>query len=102
MPRRIWIIDPSSPVDAAAIAAATAADCPEIMQGVAPSLGIDSATRGVVEIPDPPPPPPAPRTPEQKLDDARAALAVVATIEAPVLTADVLDVLTDLAAALED
>ena len=47
--------------------------------------------------------PPAPaHTPEQKLAAARAALAPLATIDAPVLTADVLDVLTDLAAALED
>lgn len=45
--------------------------------------------------------PPA-KSSEEKLDAARTALAVVATIEAPVLTADVLDVLTDLAAALED
>lgn len=42
------------------------------------------------------------KTAEEKLADARTALTAVSAIEAPVLTADVLDVLTDLAAALED
>jgi hypothetical protein len=102
MPRRIYIIDPGAEVSADVLSAAASANCPEIMAGVAASLGLDPGTRGAVEIPDPPAPPPAPKSDAEKLAAARDALAVVSTIEAPVLTADVLDVLTDLAVALED
>lgn len=41
-------------------------------------------------------------TPDEKLAAARQALAALGTITAPVLPADLVDILTDVATALED
>lgn len=50
----------------------------------------------IVEERDEPDPPPPPPTAEERLAAAAAALAALDAISAPVLAADVLDVLADL------
>jgi hypothetical protein len=61
-----------------------------------------SAPNGnVIEERDEPDAPPAPPTADERLAAAVAALAEVQLLSAPVLAADVLDVLDDLRAALE-
>jgi hypothetical protein len=55
----------------------------------------------IIDERDEPDAPPAPPTAEERLAAAVAALAEVQLLSAPVLAADVLDVLDDLRAALE-
>lgn len=73
MPRRVYVIAPDDTVTADVRAAAAAAQCPEIAQGIPPMLA-PYAQPGVfpqvVEVPEPPPyvPPPS----QTQLEQIRA------------------------------
>lgn len=75
----------------------------DILFGTAdPSAVAEEAARLGVTVELPPPPPPPPKSPTEKLAAARAALDAVSALTGPVLAADVLDILSDVHAALGD
>lgn len=100
--RRIFITDTLYPADDATLAVATAAGATEIIHGVTAELAAQGITTlGYHEIPDLPPSDPVdPITAEVKLTAAKAVLDQLSALPAPVLTADVVDLLDDLRGVL--